>query len=102
VEPQPHLAQQNILLVLPYASDFLVNFAMLSYFRIQHGNPLPRLKLVAANGATWLRLVVADGATRLWRLIVADRATLFRRLVAADRATLLWLVGQIESHCFGL
>ena len=58
------IAQEKILLVLPYASDFLVSlyasdflvsFAMLlSHFRIQHGNPSPQLWLVAADGATRL------------------------------------------------
>jgi hypothetical protein len=55
------IAQQKILLLLPYASDFLVSlyasdflvsFALLSYFLIQHGNHSPRLRLVAADGAT--------------------------------------------------
>ena len=53
------IAQEKILLVLPYASDFLVSlyasdflvsFTFLSHFLIQHGNHSTRLRLVAANG----------------------------------------------------
>jgi hypothetical protein len=52
------IAQQKILLVLlyasdfhvlPYASDFLISFTPLNHFLIQHGNNSLRLWLIAAD-----------------------------------------------------